>query len=111
MTFSEEYLILTKKGGQKFKEIKPATDRWMLDTGSWSLVTCHLLLTAGYWSPVGTESDPTLPLNPKSQIPNPQSKRFDYLANLSYFYTAFHKNIPAGISGCRKKRLNNGTFF
>jgi hypothetical protein len=27
------------------------------------------------------------------------------------FYTAFHKNIPAGISGCRKKRLNNGTFF
>jgi len=25
--------------------------------------------------------------------------------------TAFHKNIPAGISGCRKKRLNNGTFF
>jgi len=26
-------------------------------------------------------------------------------------YTAFHKNIPAGISGCKKKRLNNGTFF
>ena len=26
-------------------------------------------------------------------------------------YTAFHKNIPAGISGCRKNRLNNGTFF
>jgi len=65
---------LTKKGEQKFKEIKPATDRWMFDTGNWSPVTCHLLLTAGYWSPVGTESDPTLPLNPKSQIPNPQSK-------------------------------------
>ena len=27
------------------------------------------------------------------------------------FYTAIHKNIPAGISGCRKNRLNNGTFF
>jgi hypothetical protein len=27
------------------------------------------------------------------------------------FYTAFHKNIAAGISGCRKKPLNNGTFF
>jgi hypothetical protein len=23
------------------------------------------------------------------------------------FYTAFHKNIPAGISGCKKKRLNS----
>ena len=31
--------------------------------------------------------------------------------SLKTFYTAFHKNIPAGISGCRKKRLNNGTFF
>ena len=26
-------------------------------------------------------------------------------------YTAFHKNIPVGISGCKKNRLNNGTFF
>ena len=26
-------------------------------------------------------------------------------------YTAFHKYIPDGISGCRKKRSNNGTFF
>jgi hypothetical protein len=26
-------------------------------------------------------------------------------------YTAFHKNMPAGKSGCRKKRLNNETFF
>ena len=31
--------------------------------------------------------------------------------SLSLIYTAFHKNIPAGISGCKKKRLNNGTFF
>jgi len=22
-------------------------------------------------------------------------------------YTAFHKNIPVGISGCKKNRLNN----
>ena len=27
------------------------------------------------------------------------------------YYTDFHKNIPAGISGCRKKRSYNGTFF
>lgn len=26
-------------------------------------------------------------------------------------YTDFHKNLPAGINGCRKKRLVNGTFF
>jgi hypothetical protein len=26
-------------------------------------------------------------------------------------YTAFHKNIPAGMSDCRKKRFHNGTFF
>ncbi len=26
-------------------------------------------------------------------------------------YTAFHYKIPDGISGCRKKRSNNGTFF
>jgi hypothetical protein len=37
MTFSEACLILTKKGEQKFKEIKPATDRWMLMTGYWLL--------------------------------------------------------------------------
>jgi hypothetical protein len=26
-------------------------------------------------------------------------------------YTACHKNVPIGISGCRKKRLHDGTFF
>jgi hypothetical protein len=26
-------------------------------------------------------------------------------------YTAFHKNVANGISGCRKNRLNIGTFF
>jgi hypothetical protein len=26
-------------------------------------------------------------------------------------YTGFHKNVPNGISGCRKKRLHNETFF
>ena len=25
--------------------------------------------------------------------------------------TAFYKNDPIGISGCRKKRLNDSTFF
>jgi len=40
---------------------------------------------------------------------------FFYLSAFVFFvvkyYTAFHKNIPAGIRGCKKKRLNNGTFF
>ena len=26
-------------------------------------------------------------------------------------YTAFNKKVRIGISGCRKKRLNNGTVF
>jgi len=26
-------------------------------------------------------------------------------------YTAFHTNIPAGISGCRKKRSKSRSFF
>jgi len=38
------------------------------------------------------------------------ANRNDYYL-YSNSYTAFNKNIPAGISGCRKKRLNNGTFF
>ena len=35
----------------------------------------------------------------------------DFLIESQYIYTAFHKNIPAGISGCRKKHSYNGTFF
>jgi hypothetical protein len=34
-----------------------------------------------------------------------------FAPELERFYTAFRKSVPAGISGCRKKRLNNGTFF
>ena len=48
----------------------------------------------------------------------PKPKRYtadefgaDHQIDPQCFYTAFHKNIPAGISGCRKKRLNNGMFF
>jgi hypothetical protein len=38
-------------------------------------------------------------------------KANNIISRQNVVYTAFHKNIPAGISGCRKKRLNNGTFF
>jgi hypothetical protein len=30
---------------------------------------------------------------------------------LNHTYTAFHKKDPDGISGFRKNRSNNGTFF
>ncbi len=33
------------------------------------------------------------------------------LQTLLGVYTVFHQNLPTGISGCRKKRSNNGTFF
>ena len=59
-----------------------------LETGNW-------LLAAGY------------------PVPNDAGRRHAFLKFCQLFsnYTAFHKNFPAGISGCRKKRLNNGTFF